>query len=352
MKSTLLIPCAGKSTRYGNSKPKWMNTHPNGNLMLMESIYGLDLVNASEIIITVVRKHIEDSKINLELIKDKIQIEKNISASFLILDEFTKSQAETIYKTILEKNIKGSIIIKDCDNYFNVQPDYTNSVCVAKLNQDTNAINKSYASMDKFGTLSGIVEKQVIGDTFCVGAYSFSSSEEFCDVFERISNLKGIDEKEIYISHIIQQMLLEGEQFLIKNVSNYCDWGTLEDWKKYTSEYKTIFIDLDGVLVENGSEYFQPQWGNSEGIFKNIETINQLFDKDKCRIIITTARKSIYSQQTTDQLKKLNIKYHQIIFDLPHCKRFLINDYASSNVYPSAVAICLKRNDDSLKDLI
>ena len=45
-------------------------------------------------------------------------------------------------------------------------------------------------------------------------------------------------------------------------VERYSDWGTLEDWNKYKSEYKTIFTDLDGVLVENSAEYFEPMGNN------------------------------------------------------------------------------------------
>ena len=39
----LLIPAAGKSSRFPNMRPKWMLTHPNGNMMFVESISGLDL---------------------------------------------------------------------------------------------------------------------------------------------------------------------------------------------------------------------------------------------------------------------------------------------------------------------
>ena len=41
--STLIIPCAGRSTRFPNSRPKWSLTHPYGDLMFIQSIKGLDL---------------------------------------------------------------------------------------------------------------------------------------------------------------------------------------------------------------------------------------------------------------------------------------------------------------------
>ena len=34
----LLLPIAGRSSRFPNMKPKWLLTHPNGNFMIDESI--------------------------------------------------------------------------------------------------------------------------------------------------------------------------------------------------------------------------------------------------------------------------------------------------------------------------
>ena len=43
---------------------------------------------------------------------------------------------------------------------------------------------------------------------------------------------------EVYISHIIYQMILDGYSFNINEVDNFIDWGTQEDWDKYISEYE------------------------------------------------------------------------------------------------------------------
>lgn len=350
MSATLIMPCAGKSSRFNNSRPKYLLTHPNGNLMLIEAINGLNLTSITNIIITVVKEHIEINKVNLDKIKDKIFELKGIRPDFLILDEFTTSQSDTVYKTIQIKNIEGSIFIKDCDNYFDVEISNKNLVCISTLQNGTNAINKSYVSLNKYGYLSGIVEKQVISDKFCVGGYSFKDAITFKKNFEELMNLKSINQGEIYISHVVQKMLLNQETFEVAQVENYSDWGTIDDWKKYTSQFKTIFIDLDGTLVINSSEYFEPVWGESPGLLNNIAIINSFYDQGKTKIIITTSRKE--TPETLNQLKKLGIKYHQIIFNLPHAQRVLINDYSDTNPYPSAVAVCLARNEDNLKDLI
>jgi len=349
---TLIMPCGGRSTRFNMQKPKWMLTHPNGNLMLIETISGLNTKNISRIIIILIKEHIENNKLNLDKVSNKIYEITNIVPDFLILDDFTKSQSETVSKGILAKSITGPIFIKDCDNYFNVNPISGNYVCISELEKDTNAINKGYVSLDKFGKLLGIVEKTVINNKFCAGGYAFEDAKYFVEIFNKLEKLKCINQEEIYISHIIQQMLLENISFDVKNIEKYKDWGTIENWEKYFRSYKTLFIDLDGTLVKNSSEYFDNIWGETDGLKNNIEIINKLYDTNRCTIIITTSRKDTYKQKTIDQLNKLNIKYHNILFNLPHAQRIIINDYSNSNPYPSVLALNLKRDEDNLKELL
>lgn len=352
MTLTVIVPCAGRSTRFSGSKAKPFLTHPNGSLMLMEALVGLDLSNVNRLILVVNREHIEQTKIHLDKIQNQISEFHRIIPEFCILDTFTASQSETIYQTINIMSIEGAIFIKDCDNQFKTTPLATNSVCISSLCNETNAINKSYVSLDKFGYLNGIVEKSVISDKFCCGGYAFTSVEKFTDAYLKISNIKQVNAGEIYISHIVQQLMLDGERFEVAQVDNYYDWGTIQDWITYTSKFKTIFLDLDGTVVENSSEYFDPVWGNTDGLTDNIGTINTLYESGFATIIITTSRKEIYKDITIQQLQRLGIKYHRIIFDLPHSKRIVINDYADTNPYPSAIAINLKRNEDKLKDYL
>ena len=54
---SLILPCAGKSSRF-KGKPKWLNTCPNGNLMIQECLIGLDLSNVRDIYISFLKEHI------------------------------------------------------------------------------------------------------------------------------------------------------------------------------------------------------------------------------------------------------------------------------------------------------
>ena len=74
------------------------------------------------------------------------------------------------------------------------------------------------------------------------------------------------------------------------------------EWQKYTSLYEPIFIDLDGVLVENSGEFVGKLWGKLSPK-NNVEFLNKLYDSNKVEIIITTSRKRSFKKQTVNQLK-------------------------------------------------
>lgn len=139
---------------------------------------------------------------------------------------------------------------------------------------------------------------------------------------------------------------------MIATVTRLSDWGTLPEWNLYKQEYATLFIDIDGVLVENSGQYFSPKWGETSAIPENVAIINELFESGKAQVILTTARKSTFKEKTEEQLKRVGVKYHQIIYDLLHCKRIIVNDYSKTNSYKSCDAINLKRNSPELGEML
>ena len=347
MKS-LLIPIAGKSTRFPNTRPKWMLTHPkSGYFMAIESIRGLNLDFFDKIYFIGLKEHLtqykykkgfeyELSKLNL---KDKTEL--------ILLDKSTSSQSETIYEALIKKSIKGFITIKDSDNFFVCTfTDTKNKVSYYNLHKTTNInpSNKSYIQLDENNIITNIVEKSIISPTFSIGGYSFNSADDFISSFLSIKDMEG----ECYISNIVYDLMLKDQIFYGQSCTNYKDWGTIEDWNKYKAEYNTLFIDLDGTLVENTSYKFPPYIGNGSPLTKNIEWLKHLYDKGKTEIIITTSRPEYYKQETLKELDEKGIPYDKIIMGLNHCKRTIINDYANSNPYPSCNAINIERNSDNL----
>ena len=343
----LIVTAAGLSSRFEGLKPKWMLTHPKGNWMIVEALKSFDFESVDKVYLGFLKEHIVKYNCHdaIMLCIKELGIENK--TELVVLDERTDSQPHTVYKIISKANIKGQIIIKEVDNKFNYKIQDGNFMCYYDLNKTTsiNPSNKSYITIGDDGYISGLVEKKVISSTFGCGSYSFEDSDEYCKYFEMLSR----SSKNLYLSDIIKKMVEDGIKFSPVLVTNYIDWGTKEDWFNYVRQYKTLFVDIDGTLVKSSGKYTPPYWGETEGIKKNINFLNKLYDTGKVYIILTTARPSSARDITLTQMKKENIKYDNIIFDLFHANRTLINDYGTSNPYPTCDAVNIVRNSDELE---
>ncbi len=345
----LILPVAGESSRFPNMRPKWMLTHPSGKLMLLESVSGLNIQDFSKIYVVGLKKHEVQYQFSKGLRKAFQEYFPTSEIEIILLEDPTKSQPETVYKAISQAKIKGAICIKDCDNFFRIDAKPINfiSFCDLEKNPNINASNKSYIEISEHGLINNIVEKKIISSYFCTGAYGFESADLYTKYYNKCKDIENL-----YISHIMYSMLLDTRAIVHIESKDYKDWGTLRDWRNYVGGYKTLLVDIDGVLVKNSSKYFEPTWGQSPGIQKNIECMNEHFDSGKCEIILTTARTEDFESETKKQLDTLGIKYHRILFGLMHAKRVVINDFSATNPYPSCSAINIKRDSEDLVKLL
>lgn len=345
----LIIPMAGKSSRFPNLRPKWMLTHPSGRFMSIEAIMGLNLEDFNKIYFVCLKEH-EEEFMFLKGFKEELEdIGLSEKTEFIMLDKATRDQPETVYNAIKQNNIKGPIVIKDSDNFFNVTLNPGNSVCFSDLNSSglIKPKNKSYLMSDANGNVSNILEKQVISPYFCVGAYSFESADEFIEALDKVP----VD-SERYISNVIFQMILNGKLFNSREVDNYIDWGTVEDWDRFKRSYATLFVDIDGTLVKNSSAHFPPYIGNTDTIDSNIEILRTLYSSGKFQIVLTTSRPEKFRQLTISQMSEVQMPFNHLIMGLYHSKRIIINDYSKSNPFKSCDSINLKRDSNELKDIL
>lgn len=349
---TLLIPAAGSSKRFPNLKPKWMLTHPSGYMMLVESIGQFNLKNVSSIKIVLLKEHLIKYNCKTGIEQQFKERYPGIQIDLIELQEKTKSQSETVSLAIELANITGAICIKDSDNCFDFTPEEQNQIVYGKLSEHNlkNLANKSYLSLNDDQIVSKITEKKVESSNFCVGGYSFNSAQNF---IEEYSQIKQYEESgEIYISHVIHKMLLDGAMFKGVHCNIFEDWGTLEDWNQYKNKFITLFVDIDGVLVTNTSNSIPPLWGEGKKLENNVKFLQKLYETKKCQIILTTSRKNWAKDKTIHELNQIKMPYNQIIFDLFHAKRAIVNDYADTNPYPSCLSINLERDSDKLEKLM
>jgi len=346
----LVCSMAGRSSRFNGTRPKALLTHPNGLSMLANSLVGItDGTNRWDRIVIVALES-QVTKEIVSMLKDEIFANNAISCpvEFILLAEETSNQPETIYQAIKQANITGAVYVKDCDNSFRIghlSPD--NGISVSKLgNSKLVAGNKSYIQLDHFGNINNIVEKQVVSDTFSCGGYFFADANEFCERYVKLSN-----ERNLYLSHVIFDMLMDGAIFKPITAYDYLDWGTLDDWISYTQQFRTLFIDLDGVLVKNTGKLTSPSWLDDEVMLEDNIAVLKALDREKTHIVITTSRPEEMRARTQILLSKYEVPFNTLLMGLPHCKRILVNDYARTNPYPSAMAINLER-DGNLTGLL
>lgn len=344
----LILPVAGESSRYPGVKPKWLLTHPNGNLMFHEAIRRLDLSAIDEIILIGLRAHLEGLGARAAVERQFAHSDIDRPWRIVSIDQ-SRSQPDTILQGIQRLDVQGPIFIKDADNQYACAPEAGNSVATMHLGHAgvVDPSSKSYVELDENGMLSNIVEKRVISDRFCVGGYGFDDAKAFVQTYESIAHIDNL-----YVSHVIFQMLASGVAFNSLEARDFIDWGTLKDWNRFKRKFATLFIDLDGTLFENAGRYFDPVWGETDPIHESVEAINRLHETGKVQIIITTSRPESARDLTEAQLSRHGVRHDQLICGLTHSKRIVINDYAPSNPYKSADAINLQRDSRELGTML
>lgn len=347
---TLIVPCGGKSTRYPGMKPKWLLTHPDGKLMVVKALEGLPRNAFNRVIITLVKAHAEQYEAQLIL---KQAFAGGPPIEICQLDDFTRSVTETVYLTLRRMKVSGPFVIKDSDNFVavDIPADPLNAVVGYDIARDPSVPNicaKSFLVVNGEGTLESVVEKRVVSNLIAVGVYLFASTDVYDTAYAALAAWKG----ETYISDIISHLIAQrGQSFEPLLAHSYEDWGTLEEWKAVQRRSRTYFVDVDGVLLKNSGQYGRFNWSNNrEVLLDNVRALREL-QRQGAQIVVVTARTEDCRQQLEELLHSAGLEPHAIVMGLHHAARVLINDFAPTNPYPSALSISLPR-DGQLKDYL
>lgn len=109
---------------------------------------------------------------------------------------------------------------------------------------------------------------------------------------------------------------------------------------------KTWIFDLDGTIVKHNGYKLD---GKDTLLAGAKEFLDQLPKEDK--IVIFTARTDEVREETLMFLDKQNIRYDEILFNMPVGERIVVNDRKPSGLEMS-VAINLERNQFELPQII
>ncbi|MEI9885319.1 MAG: hypothetical protein WDN08_02275 [Rhizomicrobium sp.] len=347
MTRTLLLPCAGRSSRYPGVRPKWMLTLPEGDLAIARAAASVP-PDAYDRIVAAVRAEHEE-RYGCRALFARVF---GAAAEVVVLDEETRGPADTVARMIARAGVTGAVAIKDADSFFDPDslPD-TGFVSVSDVRQSpamTNVGAKSFAVINRQGLVVEMVEKSLASNHVCVGLYGFAEAGAFLDAFGAVA--RGAPSDEIFVSHVMNRAIAAGMIVKPHAVGGLIDVGTLEEWRRYVRRRGTIVSDLDGVVFKNHSKYFAPFWDEpDEPIAPNVEAL-RAYAAEGTQLVFMTARPEAYRGRTEAALRQLGLEPHALIMDCRHGRRFLVNDHAGTNPYPSAVAISLDRDSPTLGD--
>ncbi|MDE6821527.1 MAG: hypothetical protein K2P91_11680 [Bacteroides acidifaciens] len=226
---TILVPVAADKPEYENGLPYVFGLDKDGIIICIKSIMGLNLQQFDNIYFTVLRKYDERFFVGDSL---RLQFKRLgiTNAKVVVLDEPTQDQAETIYRTIMQEQVQGSIFIKDADCFFRTDFIGENAVALYPIEQleVLSPKDKSYVAVDDMYYLTNIIEKTVVGHYISAGGYAIDNIDTFLHYYHLLRQYGRL-----YLSHIIYAMLLDKKTFRPMMVEEYKDWGTEKDLNRY-----------------------------------------------------------------------------------------------------------------------
>ena len=341
---TLLVPAAGKSSRFPNMRPKWALIHPTGPLMIEMVLRSIRYQDFDRTVVAITREHCVEHDVDVVLEQafgDDIDVH--------ILESSTASAAETVYRTIREAAIVGDVVVKDSDCLVEASlpahPWFVVGVVVGPDSSIARIQSKSFILHDTNAMVIDIVEKEIVSNVVCVGVYA-APARDFVSAYEEIRRSDvQTPAGELYVSHIVSYLIVRHRRvFHHIEARRYEDWGTLTDWRREAAKHRTYIVDVDGVVLHSRGRYGRRNWGNSfEPIPQNVAKLKALSDAGH-ELLFMTARPEKHVDRLRALLHREGIRFRAIVAGCYHGERVVVNDFAPTNPFPSCSAVSIPRN--------
>ena len=340
--NTLIIIAKKRYKQLFNAFANFVIPHPKGNFLITEIIRGVMAQEFERIIIIAEQKVIEHGVVVEEVsaeIFNEFNIEPDFYHAFCVTNYLTE-----IKNAIKQFKIEGSIMVLDCDFIFslgNYSFPTTNALIVADVRKfpDISVSDNEFAIVAN-DTVT-LCETHSVGTYAMIGFY-IKDAAEFRQAHSKVYSWKNFNTAKVlnFISQSSKMDLLE--------VTRCFDISTHTKWKQYLSEFRTIFVTLDGILIKKKNRKLFNKWYDDETPIKpNVQLINGLYDCGLSYIIIVTNRPE--REELFELLKEFGIKYHRVIGDLPDNKVMFLNCFDVDQQNPSVSAVNIPKNSDTLK---
>jgi len=216
-KNILVIPAA--SPKYEKSFSHVFNYNEDGIINIIEGILKMPYNEFEKIYVTITS--VINSKYNIanRLIEECVN--NNIdNFEVVILDDSTRNQVETVFKTIsMDNNIDGGIFIKDADSIIQINEIPDNDTVYTYKLENVDMIRpttKSYVAKTNEDIVTNIIEKRVIGSEFCAGGYYFSDIFSFIDYCVELSEYDNL-----YMSDLMFHSILNHNNIIKAELVEY-----------------------------------------------------------------------------------------------------------------------------------
>lgn len=341
----ILVPCVGPDNSFPNMKPKYLLADYLSRRMI-ELAVG-PYLGHYKITAIIPNQHEQQYNVKHEfadIFGNKLDI--------FVINNNDLHAAEVVSHCIKALDISPyeSILIKSFDAFFKTENfESGNKVYIDSLenHQKINLDGKSWLNINDSLTVDSITSR-LTGSCFSAGAYQFERVIDYNIAFDYLSKYVKQDPT---LSDIVNSLIEQGKVFKPITVQSYHEFTSPQEWFEWNN-HPTIFCDIDGTIIENQTPYGPNNYGTDPKPLENNCAKLRKAIQQGCQIVFTTSRGSRWHAQTRRTLDLLGFEKCTLIMDLHHAPRILINDYAATNPYPSATAINLARNTDTLDQFL
>lgn len=281
---TIIIPCASQEEYFGI--PKWLLIHLDGIYSFEKALIEINLNEYDRIIFSILESH--DKKFRVRKMIDKIYSELKIE--YCVFTNPTNDPAETVYQTIVRKNVKGAVIIKDSDSFMSlpISPN-GNIVCGVSLHnfpQVSNLKNKSYLKVNEQNRILDIVEKKVSSSIISVGLYGFEDADDFVNSYESL--LTHFQDRYLYVSHIIAYLIgVTNTSFSFVEVDSFGEFFNEVDYFHFQQETVCIIVNLDKFIMSNNNIHLRNYI--QDNLHTSISKLSRMLKNNSKRFVFKTS---------------------------------------------------------------
>jgi len=346
---TVLLPCAGRSTRYPGLPPKWLLTTPEGDLAIERAAASIEPGATGRRVIAILAEH-EAAYSARAAIRRAFGPEIEI----LVLDRPTAGPAETVSLMIERAGVRGPVAIKDADSWFDApampQGSFVATIDLRRHLSLSRVAAKSFVEINEQNLVSAIIEKHVVSNFVSAGLYGFADAGQFSAWCRIVARETG--EREIFVSHVISEALRQGEVFHPCPVANPIDVGTLEDWHGFTRGRQVVLVAVDGVVFAAQGGHAPPNWGDAPApIEENVAHLRAL-QHAGAQLVFLSSRGEEGRAQTWQALRAIGLAPHALVMGCLHAKQVLVGAFEGALPCPVATAVNLPRNSTLLSQFL